>query len=153
MPIYVDGVEQVVDPQARADLKAHEEGHGALGGVHVRVGSFTCPASVGHYSVAGLGFKPKSVKFWISKAPGLQTHFCCCQGLMDDLGNQNSMAWAGVWSNTFKGDSRTDLCMYTINASGVSRVTAAYVSMDDDGFTVDFSVVNNLFIVRWEAIG
>lgn len=63
------------------------------------------------------------------------------------------MTWAGVWSNIFKGDSRVDLCMYTINSSGNSQVTGAFVSMDADGFTVNFTVVNNLFIIRWEAIG
>jgi hypothetical protein len=121
--------------------------------LHVRVGQFTCPANTGTYSVAGLGFQPKSVKFWVSKGPGLQTHFCECQGMMDDAGNQNSMTWAGVWSNIFKGDSRTDLVMYTINSSGSSQVTASYVSMDSGGFTVNFTVVNTAFIVRWEAIG
>lgn len=121
--------------------------------VNARIGWFTCPAVAGHYSVTGLGFKPKIVRFWVSKAPGLQTHFCCCQGLMDDQGNQNSMTWAGVFSNIFKGDSRTNLCMYTINSAGVSQVTGSYVSMDDDGFTVDFTAINPLYIVRWEAVG
>jgi hypothetical protein len=120
---------------------------------HVQIGCFTCPGVAGNYSVTGLGFQPKSVKFWVSKGPGVQTHFCCCQGMMDALGNQNSMTWAGVWSNIFKGDSRIDLCIYTINSSGNSQVTGAFVSMDADGFTVNFTVVNNAFIVRWEAIG
>ena len=119
----------------------------------VHVGVFTCPATTGNYSVTGLGFRPKSVKFWVSKGPGLQTHFCCCQGMMDATGNQNSMTWAGVWSNIFKGDSRVDLCMYTINSAGTSQVTGAFVSMDADGFTVNFTVVNTAFIIRWEAIG
>jgi len=72
---------------------------------------------------------------------------------MDEFGNQNSMTWAGVWSNMFKGDSRIDTCMYTINSSGASQVTGSYVSMDSDGFTVAFTIVNTAFIIRWEAIG
>jgi hypothetical protein len=118
-----------------------------------QVGVFTCPATIGNYSVTGLGFKPKSVAFFVSKAPGLQTHFCCCQGVMDQAGNQCSMTWAGVWSNTFKGDSRQDKCIYTINSSGISQVTASYVSMDDDGFTLDFLAVNPVFNVQWLATG
>ena len=128
-------------------------GQEEAGMLNARIGQFTCPAMAGNFSVTELGFKPKTVKFWVSKAPGLQNHFCECQGLMDDQGNQNCMTWAGVWSNVFKGDCRTDLCMYTINSSGNSVVTAAYVSMDEDGFTVNFTVANNLFIVRWEALG
>jgi len=126
---------------------------GPPGSVQVKIGWFTCPGSLGNYSVTGLGFRPKSVKFWVSKAPGLQTHFCNCQGMMDEFGNQNSMTWAGVWSNMFKGDSRIDTCMYTINSSGASQVTGSYVSMDSDGFTVAFTIVNTAFIIRWEAIG
>ena len=118
----------------------------------VQVGVFTCPETVGNYSVTGLGFQPKCVEFWVSKGPGLQTHFCCCQGMADANGNQNCMTWAGVWSNIFKGDSRVDLCMYTINSSGNSQVTAT-VSMDADGFTVNFTAVNSAFIIRWKAIG
>jgi hypothetical protein len=120
---------------------------------YARIGQFTCPGLTGDFSITGLGFKPKIVKFYVSKGPGLQTHFCCCQGMMDEQGNQNSMTWAGVWSNIFKGDSRIDKCMYTINSSGNSQVTAGFISMDDDGFTVNFEVVNTLFIIRWEAIG
>ena len=119
----------------------------------VRIGCFTCPAATGNYLVTGLGFRPKAVKFWVSKGPGVQTHFCCCQGMMDAAGNQNSMTWAGVFSNIFKGDSRIDLCIYTINSSGNSQVTGGFVSMDADGFTLNFTVVNTAFIVRWEAIG
>lgn len=124
-----------------------------MGGGAAKIGWFTCPGALGNYSVIGLGFKPKIVKFWVSKGPGVQTHFCCCQGMMDAYGNQNAMTWAGVWSNTFKGDARVDKCMYTINSSGNSQVTASFVSMDDDGFTVNFEVANAAFIIRWEAIG
>jgi hypothetical protein len=120
--------------------------------IDARIGCFTCPSVTGNYSVTGLGFRPKIVKFWVSKAPGLRTHFTCCQGMMDAVGNQNSMTWAGRWSD-MKGDSRIDLCIYTINSSGNAQVIGSYVSMDSDGFTINFTAVNTLFIVRWEAIG
>ncbi len=125
---------------------------GGLAGF-VKIGWFACPSSLGVYHVTGVGFKPKRVSFFVSKGPGLQTHFCCCQGAMDIAGNQHCMTWAGVWSNIFKGDSRRDKCMYTINSSGVSQVTASFVSMDDDGFTLNFENANSLFDIHWEAIG
>lgn len=118
-----------------------------------RIGYFVCPEIIGNHSITGLGFKPKSILFWVSKNAGLQTHFCDCQGMVDDSGNQNCMTWAGVWSNIFRGDARTDLCMYTINSAGNSQVTGSLVSMDNDGFTINFTDINSLYIIRWQAIG
>jgi hypothetical protein len=122
---------------------------------NVRIGCFGCPVDLGSYSVVGLGFRPKSVKFWVSKIPGetYPWNFCCCQGMMDAFGNQNSMTWMGSWSNLFHGDSRTDLCIYTVNNTGLSQVTGSFVSMDADGFTINFLASNTLYMVRWEAIG
>lgn len=126
-----------------------------LGGYvgYARIGWFACPTVTGLYQVTDVGFKPKRVTFFVSKQPGLQNHFCCCQGAMDAFGNQHCMTWAGVWSNIFKGDSRRDKCMYTINSSGNSQVTASFVSMDAVGFTLNFENVNSLFDIHWEAIG
>jgi hypothetical protein len=119
--------------------------------LEARVGYFTCPDSTGIHQVTGLGFKPQRVQFFVTKGSGLQNHFCCCHGMMDENGNQNCLTWAGVWSNIFKGDSKRDLVIYTINSSGNSQVTASFVSMDDDGFTLDFSVVNTAFDIQWTA--
>ena len=52
---------------------------------------------------------------------------------------------------SFRGDMKTDRCLYAFNASGAIQVQATLVSMDNDGFTLDFTVVNTAFSVRWKA--
>ena len=84
---------------------------------------------------------------YVSKAPGTLKHFCYSMGLMDEFGNQNSMTWAEK-----RGDSSVDRAIYTTDEKKII-VEAGYVSMDDDGFTVDFLIVNSFFIIRWDAIG
>jgi len=122
------------------------------GTVNVRVGFFICPSLVGDYSVTGLGFKPKCVEFFVSKSPGGQTHFCCSTGMADEFGNQNSMTWAGIAVNCYRGDSSVDKAIHTTNVNAIA-VEAGLVSMDSDGFTVNFTVANPVFIIRWKAIG
>ena len=67
---------------------------------------------------------------------------------MDALGNQYCITW-----NTAKGDSRRDMVVYLINAQGNAVITATFVSMDDDGFTLNFSVVDSMYDLYWDAIG
>ena len=118
-----------------------------------RIGHFVCPGILGLYSVVGLGFKPKMVTFWVSKGQEVdKQYFCCCQGMMDANGNQNAMSWAGG-GGKIAGSTNLNKCMDAINQAGISQVTAEYVSMDDDGFTINFTVVNALFVIRWKAVG
>lgn len=124
---------------------------------NVKIGWFLCPDTTGIYQVTDVGFKPKRVTFYVSEAPGAQKRsgaqkrFCCSTGLMDEFGNQSSMTWAGDKKRT-RGDSSVNRAIHTANVKKII-VEASYVSMDDDGFTVDFLIVNSLFIVRWDAIG
>jgi len=71
-------------------------------------------------------------------------------GSMDEFGNQNSMTWAA--KKRFRGNSSVDKAIYTTDEKKII-IEASYVSMDDDGFTVDFSIVDSLFIIRWDTIG
>ena len=117
----------------------------------VQIGWFRCPATVGKYFVE-LRFTPKSVKFWVSDgSPEAQRYFACCQGMMDANENQNSMTWAAE-ENRVAGASRIDLCIYTLNPSGREEVVGGFAGMEH-GFTIDFTTVNERFIIRWEAIG
>lgn len=117
---------------------------------NAKVGWFLCPDTIGIYQVTGIGFKPKRVAFYVSLAPGTQKYFYCSMGLMDEFGNQNSMTWAG--KKRSRGDSSVNRVIYTTNEKKIV-IEASYVSMDDDGFTVDFLIVDPLFIIRWDAIG
>jgi len=123
----------------------------ASGTMKVKVGYFPCPAAPGLYPVTGIGFRPKLVRFNVSKAPGPLTHFCCGVGVMDEHGNQNSITWAGIFNNCYHGNSSVEKAISTTNVNAIT-VEAGFVSMDDDGFTVDFTIVNPAFNVQWEAI-
>ena len=117
----------------------------------VQIGWFRCPATLGRYFVE-LKFPPKSVKFWVSEgSPEAQRYFACCQGMMDDHENQNCMTWAAE-ENRVVGASRTDLCIYTLSPSGREEVVGGFAGMEH-GFSIDFTTVNEKFIIRWEAIG
>jgi len=117
---------------------------------HAKIGWFLCPDTTGIYQVTGVGFKPKRVALYVSLASGAQKHFYCSMGLMDEFGNQNSMTWAA--KKRFRGNSSVDKAIYTTDEKKII-IEASYVSMDDDGFTVDFSIVDSLFIIRWDTIG
>jgi len=126
--------------------------NGAPGVIHGRVGYFLCPSSTGNFSVVGLGFKPKILYFYGSKTDGLQTWFHSSQGFADDLGNQNVSSFCGNYSNTFRGDMKFDRCIYLFNAAGAIQAMATLVSMDNDGFTLNFTNTNNVFAIRWMAL-
>ena len=121
-----------------------------IGISHGKAGYFI-PTVTGIHHVTGLGFKPKVVEFFISKNEGLRTWFCDCHGYADDFGHQNVSAWTGNYSNTFRGDMKVDRCIYAFNAAGAIQVMATLVSMDDDGFTLNFTNVNEIFTVRYKA--
>jgi hypothetical protein len=121
--------------------------------VNTKIGYFTSPSVVGNYSVTGLGFKPKSIHFVGHKNDGMQTWFMQSNGFTDEFLNQNVSSFCGNYSNAFRGDAKQDRCIYLFNASGAIQVNATLVSMDADGFTLNFTNVNTLFGIRWSAIG
>ena len=120
---------------------------------HSKIGYFASPSIVGNFSVIGLGFKPKSIHFVGHKNDGMNTWFMQSNGFADDCLNQNVSSFCGNYSNTFKGDAKQDRCIYLFNASGAIQVMATLVSMDIDGFTLNFTNVNSIFGIRWNAIG
>jgi len=121
--------------------------------VKAKVGYFASPSVTGNFSVTGLGFKPKVIEFFGCKNDGMQTWFFLSQGLVDDAGHQNVSTLAGNFSNLWLGDCKFDRCIYLINTARAIQVMATLVSMDVDGFTLNFTNVNPIFVIRWKAIG
>lgn len=123
----------------------------AIGGddVSAKVVNWTSPTSTGNKAVTGVGFEPTVVLHSLSgaettvpsSAAGMVTSF----GAMDGSGNQ--------WTNTVgsrDGLSTTDTARYqrtdkaiaTLRYNGVGLPVweeAEYVSMDSDGFTLNFT--------------
>lgn len=116
-----------------------------------KTGVFPCPSVTGIYSVTDLGFTPKCIEFEVSKGPGIQTHFCISHGYVDSARNQNCVTFCGAVSNIFRGDAKIDMCIYCINTSGNPQVAATCTSLDDAGFSLNFTVVNTNYIIRYIA--
>jgi len=121
--------------------------------IHARVGFFASPNTTGNFSVTGVGFKPKVIEFIGCKNDGLQTWFFHSQGFADDAGNQNVSTLTGNFSNLWLGDCKFDRCIYLINTGRTIQVMGTLVSMDNDGFTLNFTYINPIFAIRWKAIG
>jgi len=123
--------------------------------INAQIGYFVCPSIIGNYSVTGLWFKPKVIEFFICKNVGLEMRIVEAHGFADAKGNQNVSTWSaipmsnvGIWA-----DEKFNVCLYCINTSGATQLLGTLVSMDNDGFTVNFTVVNNQVNIRWKAIG
>jgi hypothetical protein len=118
-------------------------------------GTFQCPASTGNFSVSGVGFRPGRVEFTMSLAS--TDYIASGQGVMD----ANSVGWAMSQiyrRSTALGTSDVVLaatggvCIQMRNEAGSANyVRATFVSMDANGFTVNFSAVNTGFFIGWRA--
>ncbi|HEY6019606.1 MAG TPA: hypothetical protein VIY48_06785, partial [Candidatus Paceibacterota bacterium] len=107
----------------------------------VVVGSFAAPGSTGNHAVTGVGFKPRKVRFVVGLSTG--TNNLYNEGVMDDAGNQ--WAWAsagraGAGTQSVAPSTTRCLLQYDLSAGGVftKEQEAHYVSMDSDGFTINF---------------
>ena len=125
----------------------------ALGGANAKSGYFSAPGILGNYSVTGIPFRPKAVQLWCSKNDGQQTWFHISHGLIDENRNQSVAFALGNYSNIFRGVTYTNKCIYVVSSGWAEQVVATYVSMNNNGFTLNFTATNSIFIIRWLAIG
>ena len=121
----------------------------AIGGptVSAKLVNWTMATATGNKSVTGVGFQPDVVlhahlgQDFTAAAPasGTDAHFGL--GVMDKSGGQ----WAnavlsvnGVPANTQRGQ-QTNGCLYDLDSALTVQKKASFVSMDADGFTVNFT--------------
>jgi len=118
----------------------------AIGGTDIsaKVVEWTIPTSTGNTSVDTIGFKPVVCIHAHARYSSTVTDGIFGLGAMDYDGDQ--------WANTIysvdnaldmdtQRGQQTDSCIYEVtNSLGISR-EASWVSMDDNGFTVNFSTV------------
>lgn len=129
-------------------------------GLQTRVDSFTVPASTGNKAVTGVGFQPKAVIFWGNRrsADG---------GSGSASSNDDMPPWWGMAvsssgrvtigddENLTSGAVFTDAtkCL-TSKSAGTVNFAADFVTMDSDGFTVNFSTANaTAYIINFMALG
>ena len=124
--------------------------HGiAIGGsdVSASVDEWTMGAATGNKSVTGVGFKPTlclHIANLMTAAGGDEASAAMMLGAMDDSGNQWGMCNVSVDTSDptiTERYQRTDATIVTSGGDGAANSVAAYVSMDDDGFTTNFSAV------------
>jgi hypothetical protein len=115
-----------------------------------KVGTFTCATSTGNQAVTGLGFQPKMVLFyWIASTQGLS--YADGMYLAVGAASSSTARWVMSISNsdalTDSNCSRSfhsDRCLFQVDASEATLCSADFVSMDADGFTLNWTVANSV---------
>jgi hypothetical protein len=128
----------------------------AIGGpqVSAKIALWTSSTSTGNRAITGIGFRPETVLHFYAgaanTAPLPTTSFNALfgMGIMDKNGGQWATQVADWDDNGTSFTSRgqqTDaaIFMYADGSPGSITKEASFVSMDNDGFTVNFSAANS----------
>lgn len=104
----------------------------------IKVGTFTSPTGPGNFSVSGVGFRPRAVVLGIGISLGANESVVALGAGTAD----NSVSIFGEYIEPAGGDgldtTTAALFRYPNNAGAV-RASCTLVSMDIDGFTVNYS--------------
>lgn len=111
-------------------------------GTHVAAGSFAAKGSTGNQSVTGLGFTPVVVYFFVGISTSA-SNSAAGFGYMTAT-TQYASAWASrpaVSVGSTNTDTTHCIKLYAISAGGAfsAQQEAAFVSLDSDGFTINYS--------------
>ena len=123
-------------------------------GVDVKIGSFTCPAGTGNYSITGVGFQPRYFDFTVSQTNS-SDYITFGVGSMDYNGNQHA---ATIRRKALDGaiDVRnmivTNRCLLAVDKDASYLVSASFISMNSDGGTINFLDINTDFTILWKAV-
>lgn len=119
----------------------------------VKVGSFYSQSSLGNKAITGVGFKPKYVEFKVGITLTNQTR--AGSGWMDHNGKQGAIDWATkLISNQAYERIVTTRCFQIRYASGATQLSAKYISMDNDGFTINYTIaLSASYIILYKAVG
>jgi hypothetical protein len=125
-----------------------------------KVGSFTVPAATGNQAVTGLGFQPKAVIFFGDRrsADG-GSGSAASNGDMSPFWGMavSSASRVAMYDNQDFTDAAAtvDATKCFVSKSGATTNFAAdLVSMDGDGFTVNFATANaTAYVVNYIALG
>lgn len=122
-------------------------------GVHrtPQIGTLTSPSSTGNFSVTGLPWKPKYVRFIYLPASGTSSS-SSAQGAMN--GTAQYATSNTIAASTPARYSDTSHCL-AVNTVGSTTpiASASFVSMDTAGFTIDFDIVTSGLVFAYEAWG
>lgn len=139
-----------------ANLPAGSVGPAARGGgVKIGVIPGSTFGSAGSKIITGLGFKPKRVRFSLVPIDSSTSHRIAWGAMTptDQFCYTSAAGSTGFSQRTWFGAANTGkVAIGWINAGNTSpQMAAGYVSMDDDGFTINVLVANSTFDVVYEA--
>lgn len=125
------------------------------GGLHTKVGTFTAKSGTGEQSITGVGFQPKAVLFWITDrtSEGNSPNVRFGRGWTDGT-NEFAEAVARQ-DGTDNSQDRVvnDKVITLINAGGSVLAEASMVSLDTDGFTLNWTTAGGSRKVTYLALG
>lgn len=123
------------------------------------VGSFSTPLVTGNQAITGLGFTPKLVFFFATPqtALGMSSGSGMCLGGASGTSEQFAMGKMCPHAQTPArqwGGYNNTRCIHIAGASS-NLVVGALVSLDTDGFTVNFTTVDaaNTYLIHFLALG
>ena len=115
----------------------------------ITAGRFTCPAGVGDYTVTGLGAKPRYVMLWGNYFSNVGVYLSW--GQFDHAGNQNVVYMASK-DDLQRNNGASNKCIRLLTVGGIDLVVATYKSMNDDGWTINFTVTSVSAGISWVAM-
>lgn len=133
----------------------------ALGGSDIdetKIGQFDAPGSTTQSSITGVGFEPKFLQTtFISSASlpangaNLHVGLGAAKSILES-GAIGITSQNGVGTSNTRRAQRTQSLLHKHNVNGALNTEAYLVSLDDDGFTLDFTTSTGLRTVAYLAL-
>lgn len=126
--------------------------------LQVATGSVTYPASTGNFSVTGIGFQPVLILLF-GTVISTGNQLAQFTGAADAAGNEWSITWgadAGAGTmNTVRSGSETQCIRLVASGAGtaIPICAASLVSMNSNGFTLNFTATDAALTFRYVAFG
>lgn len=127
--------------------------------LQAKKGTLTVPLGTGQQSYSGLGFQPKVILFWISEAIGegifasARFGYGWARGGLDTDQRGVSFAADDNVSPTNCGRQHLPDAVVLVNGNSSAVTIATLVSLDADGFTLDWLITLGGRIVHFLALG
>lgn len=116
---------------------------------YIKVGVINSPGAGGNQVISGIGFQPGCVEFMACINDSV-TQVRGGRGWMDYNGNQAAISETATGA-VGRTESLTTHCILINDDGGADKVRAEFISMDADGFTINFDVANTGYKIYWKA--
>lgn len=125
-------------------------------GLMTKMGTLSQPTSTGNQQITGVGFQPEALIFWMTNltAEGNGASSYLAKGFTDGT-NQGStaVAWQDGF-NTVQDRTVATKVISLVNETGTVLAEAGIVSLDTDGFTINWTTVDSTQrLVTYLALG